>query len=413
MLAINFKNLDKYFEQLFLQHGVVSEWARFFNIAVMLGIIAILAVAANYIFKKIIIRIIKHWVDKSTNNYDDVFYEKGVFNSLSHLAPALLIKYMAPIPLEHYTKWLEKINTATDIYIIIVILVMLNAVINAFHDIYNSLPTLKNRTIKGYVQVVKSIVFFIGALMIISVLVHKDLSTLFGGLAAFAAVLLFVFKDTILGLIAGIQISSNDILRVGDYIEMPGRNADGTIIDISLSVIKIHNGNRTISTVPTYAFVTESFWNWRGLELAAGRRIKRSIFIDMNSIVPCDNKLLEKLRKIQLLEPYFEKHHNSNEFVNLSLYRAYTEAYISQLPEIDIASNVMVRHLQPVEFGLPLEVTAFTKERNAKTHESIQSDIYDHLIAILPEFGLRICQKYNGYDERVIAMMNGGVKKNA
>ena len=400
MLEVNLIKFDKYFEQILIRHGIGTSLANFLNILILCALITFIAILANYIFKKIIIRIIKFWVDRSSNKYDDIFYEKGVFNKLSHLAPAILISYLASIAFPGYKVIIDLVKTATDIYILVVVLLMLNSVINAFHEIYNQMPALKNRTIKGYVLMVKSIMFFIGSLMIISVLIKKDLSSLFAGLTAFAAVLMFIFKDTLLGLIAGIQISANDILRVGDYIEMPNRNADGTIIDISLNTVKVHNANHTYTTIPTYAFVTESFWNWRGLEISKGRRIKKCIYINMHTIKYCDEKLLEQLKKLEHLKPFFEQEgandKNGNNITNSTLFRTYTEAYLGSKPYINMQMTFMVRYLQSTENGLPLEIYAYTNEKNNQTFEKLQSEILDHLIAIMPQFDLKVFQRYSG-----------------
>jgi miniconductance mechanosensitive channel len=238
------------------------------------------------------------------------------------------------------------------------------------------------------------------------------LSALFTGLTAFAAVLMFVFKDAILGLVAGIQISSNDIIRIGDYIEMPKRDTDGTVIDISLSVVKVHNANRTISTIPTYAFVSESFWNWRGLDISDGRRIRRFLYLDMSTIRPCNDEMLKKLRGVELLKPYFETRDkeyainlesniwHGKYYTNVTLFRAYVEAYLRNNPKINTTMNLMVRHLQPNEHGLPIEIYTYTKEKNGPLYEAIQADIFDHIIAAVSEFGLKLFQKPSGYDVR-------------
>lgn len=410
MLPISFYKLDQFFEDLFLKYGMASNTAHFLNAAILCAFIGLLAIIANYITKGIIIKIIKRWVDKSTNNYDDIFYEKGVFNKLSHLAPALIIAYLAPIPLSEYSGTENFIKTATNIYMLVIVLMVLITVINALHDIYHQTEMGKQRSIKGYIQVVKTIIYFVGSLMIISILVKKDLSSLFAGLTAFAAVLMFVFKDAILGLIAGIQISSNDILRMGDYIEMPSKNVDGTVIDIKLNTVKVHNTNKTISTIPTYAFVSESFWNWRGLDIADGRRIKRSINIDISSIRYCSESQLKELRKVELLQPYFEKKDSEygsktdiwsgKGYTTLSLFRAYLDAYLSNNSHINKNMNFMIRHLQPTEHGLPLEVYVYTHEKVGPKYEAIQADIFDHILAIAPNFGIKIFQNPSGYDVR-------------
>jgi miniconductance mechanosensitive channel len=408
MSVVNFLKFDKYFEQILIGHGIGPSLAGFFNIIILCFLIAIIAVLSNYIFKKIIIRIIKFWVDKSSNTYDDIFYEKGVFNKLSHLAPAIIISCLASVPFNEYKIVIELIKTAASIYILVIVLIMLNSVINAFHEIYNQMPAMKNRTIRGYVQMIKSIVFFIGSLMILSVLIKRDLSSLFAGLTAFAAVLMFIFKDTLLGLIAGIQISANDILRVGDYIEMPNRNADGTIVDISLTTVKVHNANLTFTTIPTYAFVSESFWNWRGLEVSNGRRIKKHINIDMHSIKYCDDKILEQLKNFEFLKHFFEpekpafgqedrSNNISEQITNSALFRIYAEAFLRNNPDLNTQMTFLVRYLQPTEHGLPLEIYVHTNEKEIHKFEKIQSEILDHLIAIIPLFELRVFQKFTGY----------------
>lgn len=412
MIKLELAGYDKYFEQMLLKYGLTVPMAHFINLILLGFIVAIIAMTANYILKQIIIKIIKRWVDKSANTYDDVFYEKGVFNRLSHFASAILISWLAPIPLADFPQAIIFVKVATNIYMLVILVMVINSIINALHEIYTSTPMAKSRPIKGYIQMSKGIIYFISGLMLLSILINKDLSALFTGLTAFAAVLMFVFKDAILGLIAGIQISSNDIIRIGDYIEMPKRDTEGTVIDISLSVVKIHNTNRTISTIPTYAFISESFWNWRGLEISEGRRIRRFLYLDLSTIKPCDGKMLKKLREVELLNPYFEtrdKEYMVNEesniwhgkyYTNATLFRAYIEAYLRNNPNINTSMNLMVRHLQPTEHGLPIEIYTYTKEKKGPLYEAIQADIFDHIIAAVSEFGLKLFQKPSGHDVR-------------
>jgi miniconductance mechanosensitive channel len=372
------------------------------NLLALVAIIAILAMLANFIAKKIINTIIKKWVDKSTNDYDDIFYEKGVFNRLSHLAPALVISQLSPIALDGYNTAINVVGSLTNIYILVAIIAVIMAVINALHDIYNLTPMGKQRSIKGYIQAAKSIVIFIGVLMVISILVKKDLSSLFAGLTAFAAVLMFVFKDAILGLVAGIQISSNDILRVGDYIEMPSRGIDGTVIDIKLSTVKVHNANRTIVTVPTYSFVNESFSNWRGLEISQGRRIKRFINIDVQSIVFCDDKQIEEYKKNPMVKDALEKAPVAmyDKITNAQVFRLYMEEWLKNNKDVNSGMPFLVRYLQPNENGMPLELAVHTFHKPAIDFEAVQSAVFEYLIATVPQFGLRIFQVPSGYDVR-------------
>jgi miniconductance mechanosensitive channel len=411
MTMIHFlKNHEKDFEQLLLNYGFDTKVAHDLNILILCGCITVIAIAANYLLKFIIKKFVKNWVDKSTNTYDDIFYEKGVFNTLSHLAPALLISYLSAIPLAEvkYADFLYFVKTASSLYIVIVVLLVINSIINALQTIFSGLEATKNRSMKGYVQFVKSLVFFFGGLLIISILVKKDLTTLFTGLTAFAAVLMFIFKDVILGLIAGIQISSNDILRVGDSIEMPQKNIEGTVIDITLSTVKIHNQNRTISTVPSYAFVSESFMSWRGLDISDGRRIRQFIHIDAKTIRFCNQSDFETLVKLPLISLFIadisKEAANSldpaHAITNLELFREYADKYIRSTGYINEDMTFVIRILQGNEHGLPLEVIVFTREKQLYPYEKSKAEIFEHLIAMLPEFGLRIFQKPVGEDFR-------------
>jgi len=412
-MVVYLMKFDKYFEHLLASHGISQYFASILNMAILCGILAISAIIANYVLKLIIIKFIKRWVDKSPNTYDDIFYEKGVFNKLSHLGPASIIYNFSPVLLSEYPKLLEFVHRLSIVYIAVIVMVVLFAIVNALHEIFSTSPIGKQRSIKGYIQAVKFIIYFIGSLAILSILIDYPLGDIFLKLGAFAAVLMFVFKDTILGLMAGIQISSYEILRIGDYIEMPHKNVDGTVIDIKLSVVKILNANKTISTIPTYAFVSEAFWNWRGLELSEGRRMKRSINIDISTIKHCNEKALQKFRKIELLNDFFsskdredfgaaseENLFHGKAYTNSALFRAYIDAYLHNNPYILPEMTFMVRQMQPTEHGLPLEVYAYIKEKNAAKFETIQSDIFDHIIAIMPEFDLKMFQKPTGEDIR-------------
>jgi miniconductance mechanosensitive channel len=405
ILEINLLKFDIYFEQLLVSNGLNQSTASFLNMLILCGAIAVLAFALNYIIKQIIIKIIKQWVDKSNNDYDDIFYNKGVFNKLSHLGPALLIKYLAiyPFPKYEYANLLEFVNRATNVYVAIIILMVLLAIVDAIHEIFSNTTTGKQRSIKGYIQAVNTILITVGVLVIFSILLNFQIGSFLTKLGAFTAVLMFVFKDSILGFIGGIQISSNDILRVGDFIEMPNKNIEETVIDI-------HNTNKTISTIPTYAFVSESFLNWRGLEMAEGRRLKRFINLDLSSIKFCDDVLLEKLRKVDLLKDFFAQNDaekatiptlwQGKEYTNSTVFRAYVEAFLKSNPNINLTMNFMVRHLQPTENGLPLEIYVYVSEKNGPKFEVIQADIFDHILAILPEFGLKVFQIPSGNDVR-------------
>ncbi|HOK51675.1 MAG TPA: mechanosensitive ion channel [Bacteroidales bacterium] len=385
-----FAKINNSTEDFLKQLGINPDIAHLVNVIVLSACVAILAILANYIAKRIIIRLIKRWVDKSENPYDDIFYEKGVFNKLSHLAPALVIAQLAPIPLNDFPSLIGFIITATNVYVLVVMMMVLFSTINALQEIYDQTPMGKQRSIKGYVQVVKSVIYFVGALMLISIVFKKDLSSLFAGLTAFAAVLMFVFKDAILGLVAGIQISSNDLIRLGDYIEIPSKNIEGNVIDIKLSVVKILNTNKTISILPVYYFVSDSYHNWRGLDTADGRRMKRSVNLDMRTVRFADTALIEKIKTKGLLPSSYTPNTTDT---NAKLFRLHLMEYLKETQFFNTNMTFIVRYLQPTENGLPLEVYAYTKDKDFNRFETIQSEVFEYIIATAPSFELAIYQR--------------------
>jgi miniconductance mechanosensitive channel len=382
--------------------GFDSSIAHVMQILISCSAVALLAVITNFILKLIIIRIIKKWIKNSKNTYDDVFYEKGVFNSLSHLAPIILILTIGLIPIAQYENLVSFVKTATYIYLLITITRTIIYIIDALHEIYTRIPMAQHRSINGYIQSIKVIFYVIGGVLALSLILKKDVNTLLAGITAFAAVLIFVFKDIIMGLIAGIQISANDIVRVGDTIEMPKRDTEGKVIDITLSTVKVLNSNRTISTIPAYALVTESFQNWRGLEIAGGRRIKRRFNIDMRSIGFADKALLSRLEsnphladKMKKIKPEIL---NDLQLTNIGILCAYLDQYLKHHPDVNNTATILVRHLEPTENGLPVELLAYSTIIDGSLHEELQNRIFEHIYAIIREFDLRVFQRPTGGD---------------
>jgi miniconductance mechanosensitive channel len=400
------KNLKGDYLQNLLSHvfqdlGLNNTQINLLNGAIDIILIVIVALIANWIAKKIIIKIIKTYVDHSKTNWDDIIYEKGVFNRLSHLAPALVIMGLIHIPLNELPGFVVFIETLTRAYMVIVVTMVLISFSNALHEIYLTFEISKQRSIKGYIQMLKMIIYFIAVLVIISILFHAKISSLLAGLGASVAVLLLVFKDTILGLVGSIQLSSNDMVRIGDWIEMPKYGADGNVIEMNLTTVKVRNANNTISTIPTYAMVSDSFINWRGMTESEGRRIKRSFFIDIKSIKFCDKNMLEKFEKIDLLKDFLAAQKESGQcrnITNVSILRNYIENYIRANENININLPLIIRQLQSGEHGLPIEVYCFSKIKEFKGYEAVQSDIFDHILAIIPEFGLNVFQEPTGDD---------------
>ncbi len=380
---------------------------------ILFGLISFLA---NFITKKIIIRAIEAVIHRTKNTWDDIFIKKKVFSRLSHLVPALIILFFADLIFKDYPNLVPFINKAAYFYIIIILMIVLNSVILTLHSIYNTFPISKNRHIKGYIQVVQIIVMFTGIMIIISIVFDAELKGLFLGLGTFAAVLILVFKDTILGFVASIQVSMNNMVNPGDWISMPGRKADGVVLEINLNTVKVQNWDKTISTIPTYALVSESFQNWRGMEESGGRRIKRSINIDMTSVKFCSEEMIQRFRKIQVLKNYIdakekeinefnEKHNidpsvlaNGRRMTNLGNFRKYMEGYLHAHPLIHDNMTFLVRQLQSNDKGIPIEIYVFSRDQEWANYEAIQADIFDHILAVLPEFELKVFQNPTGSD---------------
>lgn len=305
-----------------------------------------------------------------------------------------------------------------------VVLMVINSFLNAIAIIYQDFQVAKTRPIKGYMQVAKIIVFLIGAIVIFSTLFNKNPLGLIGGLGAFSAVLLLVFKDPIMGFVGGIQLSANNMLIPGDWISMPKYGADGTVIDVALTTVKVQNWDKTISTIPTYSLISDSFINWRGMEESGGRRIKRSINIDLKSIKFCTDEMLKKFLKIEHVKEYvdrtekelieYNKQHNIDDSVlvngrrqtNIGVFRAYLNGYLHNRNDVHDGMTFLIRQLQPTEKGLPIEIYVFSKIQEWAKYEDLQSDIFDHIIAIVPEFDLRIYQNPTGDDLQKAFMKN-------
>lgn len=404
-----------WYNELLSGTGLSERMIVFVENTTVIGLTVILAVLADLILKRTIIVTIVRLAKRSKNQWDDIFVERRVFNRLAHLAPAIIVYYSLQYIFEA-EGLVQFLGNLTQAYMVLVVLLVIDAVLNALHEIYMKFPISQERNIKGYVQVVKIIFYFLGVILIISILANKAPGTLLAGLGAMAAVLMLVFRDTILGFVASIQLSANKMVNVGDWISMPKYNADGDVLDISLNTVKVQNWDKTIATIPTYALVSESFNNWKGMEESGGRRIKRSLNIDMNSVTFLDEYQVEKFRKYHLLKDYVDKKENEladynkslqleegtvtngRKMTNLGTFRKYLEEYLNHHPMIHKDMTFLVRHLQPTDKGLPVEIYVFSKDQAWANYEAIQADIFDHILAILPEFDLRVFQNPSGND---------------
>jgi miniconductance mechanosensitive channel len=396
--------------------GVGAGFASFITAAVLVSVVILLSYSANQLAKLFIKKIVYRIIKTTKSTWDDVFIEYKVFIRLSHLAPAFVIWAMAEWALYDYPWWLDAVQKLSYGYVLLVGAIVVNSLIEAWHQIYLRLPLAEHRHIKGYVQLVKILVIIIIVLLVISVVFKKDISSLILGLGGMAAVLLLIFKDTILGFVSSIQLSANKMVKVGDWISIPGRGVDGDVIDMTLYTIKVQNFDRTILTVPTYALMQESFQNWTGMSESGGRRIKRAIRIDMRSIKFLDEELKNRLYRIQILKPYMDAKEaeikkyneengiddsclvNGRRMTNIGTFRAYAQAYLSSHQNVNTDMTFMVRHLPPDEKGLPLEIYVFSKQKEWVKYEAVQADIFDHLLAVISDFDLRLFEYPTGED---------------
>jgi miniconductance mechanosensitive channel len=403
-------------KDLLIGWGFPENYVSLLNMLTGIVFIIVIAFISDLILRRVIINIITRIVKKSKTIWDDILLDRKILIRLSHLAPALIIFYLLKYVLYDYETIITIIQGAIKIYLVILGLMVLNPFINGLHNIYQTLPISRDRSIKGYVQVVKIIIYFIAILLIVAILFNKEVAKLLAGLGAVAAILILVFKDTLLGFVASIQLSANKMIKVGDWITMPKHNADGTVIEISLHTVKVQNWDKTIITIPTYALVSDSFTNWKGMEESGGRRIKRSVNIDMKSVKFCTKEMVEKFKKIQFLKEYIEqkqadielynKENNIDESVivngrrmtNIGTFRKYLESYLHNHPKIHDNMTFLVRQLKPTDKGIPIEIYVFSNDQRWANYESIQSDIFDHILAVIPEFELRVFQSPTGDD---------------
>ena len=387
------------------------------TIAQFLAVVLVILFAflADRLTKKVCLSILKRAIRKTEATWDDVFLERKVFDRLAKIAPAAVVYLLIPqvfpdksiVAVVHKVCW---------IYICIVGLFVIDAALDAIVDLYRRSKVSKKKPIRGFVQIFKLFIFFAGGVYILSITLDKSPIVFFSGLGAFTAVLMLIFKDPILNFVGGFQLAANDMVRVGDWIEMPKYGADGDVVDISLTAVTVQNWDKTYTTIPPYALVSDSFKNWRGMSESGGRRIKRALNIDMNTIKFCPPEMIEKFKKIQILKPYIESKEkelsdfntqhsidetvlvNGRRMTNVGTFRAYIVEYLKAHPKIHKNMTFLVRHLPPGEHGLPIEIYVFSNDQIWANYEAIQADIFDHILSVVPEFDLRVFQAPSGSD---------------
>jgi miniconductance mechanosensitive channel len=381
--------------------------------------ILLFSAIADFGARRYLVAGITYAFSRTKNSWDESILGRVTLNRMAHLAPALVIYLLIPNALEGLDWVIAFIRGVALIYMIILMMLVLDSLLNSAEDFYrNHSRASKQIPIKGFIQVLKLIVYFLTAILVISILLNKTPVYLLSGIGALAAVMMLVFRDAILGFVAGIQLAANDMVAVGDWIEMPKYGADGDVLEVALTTVKVQNWDKTITTIPTYALISDSFKNWRGMSESGGRRIKRAVNFDMTSIRFCDEEMLDRYEKIQYIAEYIAQKKeeleafnqstnvdhaslaNGKRMTNIGTFRAYVLAYLRHHPMVNQDMTFLVRQLQPTQYGLPIEIYVFSKDQVWANYEGIQADIFDHILAVVPEFDLRVYQNPTGADFR-------------
>ncbi len=397
-------------KNLFKDYPLIEQVAEF------VGVI-LLAYFSYFLTKKVLIRAVNKLIRKTETEIDDILLNDAVLKRLSYIAPLVVLSqfiYLFPA-IEGFLK------KFTEAAIVLILLVLIASVLNAANELYEKSSKYERRPIKGYLQVAKIIVFVLGGIAIIGLLTGQQPWTILTGVGAFTAILILIFKDTILSLVASIHISAYDLVRVGDWIEVPKFNVDGDVLDVALHTIKVQNFDKTIVVFPTHKLLEDSFKNWRGMQQAGGRRIKRALFIDLSSVKFCDEKMLQKYKRFQIIKKYIEDKEieiaNSNKLnnvdsseiingrrlTNIGTFREYLKAYLKNREDINDDFTFLVRQLTPGPNGIPIEIYVFANTTEWVKYEQIQADIFDHIFAVVTEFELSIFQNPTGKDFRMFA----------
>jgi miniconductance mechanosensitive channel len=396
--------------------GFSAEQARLVLVVSEAILLLAAAMLVKLVTRLILVRISERVAARTTSTWDDALLQSGFFFRVSNWPPLVLLANFIPIILRDNTEWLHAAQRLLDVAVIAAILLIVVSLVDAGTRIYQSYEIAKRIPATGFAQVVKLLVVCGALIQVISILLGKEPWVLLSGIGAMTAVLMLVFKDTILGFVGGIQLIANDMLRPGDWIEMPKYGADGDVLEITLTTVKVQNWDKTITTIPTYSLIADSFKNWRGMRESGGRRIKRSVFIDVNSIRFCTPEMIERFRKIYRIRDYVEakeaelREYNQRlgidessladgrRMTNIGTFRHYLTAYLRQHPTVNQDMTLLVRQLQPTNTGLPIEIYAFSSDQRWAYYESIQADIFDHIYAVLPVFELKPFQDLSGRD---------------
>ena len=389
------ENLKSFYFEMVNHH----ELAVILSFSTIVLIVLFLSYTIGVILNKYMVKSIKHHLGKSDSDLGQILVKNNVFKRLSYIAPGIFVYLGITLAAYQDHLWtlsiISGVQLIAHLYITITIILFLMALVNATFEYFQTLPYFKNHSLKSYAQIIKIILSIVAVIMVVSLLLNKSPIAFLTGLGALSAVLMLVFKDTILGFVTNIQVAALDLVRVGDWITVPSLSVDGDVMEVSINTVKIRNFDKTISTIPTYSLISNSVQNWRGMQETGGRRIKRSINIDIDTIKFCNNDLVAKLADEAHLKDFIISK-GCEKLTNITLFRTYVENYLRQHPKIHLGLTFLVRELQPTEKGLPVELYIFTNDTNWVNYEGIQADIFDYIFASLPMFELKAFQAISG-----------------
>lgn len=384
-------SLGSWMNEILIDWGVDPKLANMFDETIIAVLMIGVSIGLDYLCQAIFVGGMKHYTNRAPHQWNTLLMKRRVVHHLIHILPGILVYFLLPLAFVRGKEILDFSQKICAVYIIAAILFTINGLLLVMLDVYNARDKQKNRPMKGFVQVLQVLLFFIGGIVIIAVLVNKSPMTLFAGLGASAAVLMLVFKDSILGFVAGVQLSANDMLRIGDWIQLPNGVANGTVEEITLNTVKIRNWDETISTVPPYTLVNNSFQNWRGMQESGGRRVNKNIYLDMTTLKFCTPEDLDAIRKnVPLMADYQPA--EGEVPTNSQLYRIYIECYLRSLPVVNQDMDLIISQKEPTTYGVPIQVYFFSRNKVWREYERIQSDIFDHLLAIVGKFDLKLYQ---------------------
>ena len=384
-------SLGSWMNEILIDWGIDPKLANMFDETIIAVLMIGVSIGLDYLCQAIFVGGMRRYTKRAPHQWNTLLMKRKVVHHLIHVLPGILVYFLLPLAFVRGKEILDFSQKICAVYIIAAILFTINGLLLVMLDVYNAKDNQKSRPMKGFVQVLQVLLFFIGGIIIIAVLLDKSPMTLFAGLGASAAVLMLVFKDSILGFVAGVQLSANDMLRIGDWIALPNDTANGTVEEITLNTVKIRNWDNTISTVPPYTLVNNSFQNWRGMQESGGRRVNKNIYLDMTTLKFCTPDMLDVIRKdVPLMADYQPA--EGEVPTNAQLYRIYIERYLRSLPVVNQDLDLIISQKEPTTYGVPVQVYFFSRNKVWKEYERIQSDIFDHLLVMVGKFDLKLYQ---------------------